>query len=316
MTEQNRPFSNTRKRIGRLFLCVCAAGAVFWVLKILPEIKTEEKEIFAELIIAGLPDGLTTTPPPVKFISARIKGPARLVSNLRDNQLKYSLNLEASSPGLKSITLSAGDFGLPETIHITEIKPETITLRIKTSALKTVPVYLAIAGKPAAGFAVIDSLAVPGNVTISGPEALLAGMDRVITKPITIEGIAESIKKETALDLPGGVHATGIKKAIVADIRIEEKTGRRTLTGIPVTAGKAGGTAVISPPEIVLEIKGPVNTLAKLDRETDDIRVYVDLTGLKQGIYVRRASISLPLSITLVKANPELFTVSVTKKSP
>jgi hypothetical protein len=41
----------------------------------------------------------------------------------------------------------------------------------------------------------------------------------------------------------------------------------------------------------------------------------VDLADLKPGVYVRRASISLPLRITLVKANPELFTVTVTKKS-
>jgi hypothetical protein len=315
MPEQNRPPSNIRKYIIWLFLCICIAGTVFWTLKILPGIKTEEKEIFAELVIAALPDGLTTAAPSVKFISARVKGPANLVNSLTDNQLKYSLNLEASGPGLKSIPLSAKHFGLPEALHITDIEPEMITLRIKTSDRKTLPVYLSIAGKPAAGFTVIDSLAVPGEVAVSGPKNLLAGMDRVMTKPITIEGIAESIKKETALDLPGGVKTIGITKAIVADIRIEEKTGRRTLAGIPVVARGTGYTAVFSPPEIILEIEGPANTLAKLDR-TVDIVAYVDLTGLKQGVYVRRASISLPLSITLVKADPELFTVSLSKRSP
>lgn len=315
MPEQNKPPSNIRKRIIWLFLCVCVAGAVFWALKILPGIKTEEREIFAELVIADLPDGLTTAPPSVKFISARVKGPARLVNRLTDNQLKYSLNLEAAGPGLKSIPLSAKHFGLPEVLHITDIEPEMITIRIKTSDRKTLPVYLSIAGKPAAGFTVIDSLAVPGNVTISGPKSLLAGMDRVRTKPITIEGIAESIKKETALDLPNGVKTIGITKAIVADIRIEDKIGRRTFAGIPVVARGSGYAAVFSPPEIILEIEGPANTLAKLDRAVD-IVAYVDLTGLKQGVYVRRASISLPLSITLVKADPELFTVSIAKKSP
>jgi len=298
-----------------LFLCICAAGAVFWTLKILPGVKTVEKEIFAKLVITDLTDGLTTAPPAVKFISARAKGPANLVSSLANSQLEYSLNLEASGPGLKSITLTAEHFGLPKTIQIADIKPETIAIRIKTATRKTLPVQIAIAGKPAAGFTVIDTLAVPGNVTVTGPENLLTGMDRVMTKPITIEGITESIKKETALNLPGGVKTTGIKRAIVADIRIDEKIDRRILAAIPVVARGTAHTIIISPDRIVLEIEGPANTLIKLNR-TGDIAAYVDLAGLKQGIYVRRASISLPLGITLVKANPELFTVSIAKKSP
>ena len=313
--EQNRPPSNIRKRIIWLFLGICAAGTVFWALNILPGIRTGEKEIVAELILADLPDGLTTAAPLVKFVSARVKGPTHLLNSLTDNPLKYSLNLAASGPGLKSITLSSKHFGLPQVLHITDIKPETITLRIKTSDRKTLPVYLAIAGKPATGFAVIDSFTIPCDVTVSGPKNLLTGMDRVMTRPITIEGIAESIKKETALDLPDDVKAIGLTKAIVADIRIEEKINRRILTGVPVVARGTGYSAVFSPPEIVLEIEGPANTLAKLDR-TGDILAFMDLTGLKRGVYVRRASISLPLSITLVKAEPELFTVSVTKGGP
>lgn len=315
MPEQNRSPSNIRTRIVWLFLCVCAAGAVFWTLKILPGTQTEEKEIFAELIIADLPDGLAIAPPFLKFISARVKGPSSLVNSLTNSQLKCSVNPEASSPGLKSITLSAKHFGLPEILHISDIKPATITVRIKTSDRKTLPVHIALAGKPAAGFTVIDSLVVPGNVTVSGPENLLSNMDRVMTKPINIEGIAESIKKETALVLPGGVKSTGIQKAIIADIRIEEKIARRTLARIPVVARGTDYQVVFSPPEIALEIEGPANTIAKLDR-TGSITVFVDLTGLKQGVYVRRASISIPPSITLVKADPQLFTVSLEKESP
>ncbi|MCP3954277.1 MAG: hypothetical protein GY697_18975 [Desulfobacterales bacterium] len=313
MPKSNSQLSNIRRYIIWLSLVFCAAGAVYAALKVLPANRVGEKEISAQLVITGLPEGLTMTPPAEKFIGARVKGPAGVVAGLADTQLACTLHLEGLTPGMVSISLAAEHFGLPETLQITAIKPETITFRIKTADMKKLPVYIAVAGKPAAGFKVIDSFALPGHVTVAGPQNLLIGMDRLMTKPVTIEGISESIKKETALDLPAGVGTAGTEKAIVADIRIAARTGRRTFPGIRVVARGTGHTAVFSPPGINLEIEGPANTLAKMN-PTADITAYVDLADIKPGVYVKRVSISLPLSVTLVKAEPELFTVTLKKK--
>ncbi len=315
MPKQHNQPSKIRKNVIWLLLGLCVVGALLGTLYLLSIDRIVEKEISAELVISGLPEGLTMTPPAEKFVGAWVKGPANLVDALANNQLTCTLNLAGFLPGLTTIPLAAENFGLSETLHITAIKPESVTFRIKTADLKKLPVYIAIAGKPAVGFKVIDAFALPGHVTVAGPQKLLAGMDRLMTKPITIEGIAESIKKETTLDLPAGVIPTGMEKAIVADIRIAAKTDRRTFSRIRVTARETGHTAVFSPPEITLEIEGPANTLAKLNRITD-ILAYVDLANLKPGVYVKRASISLPLGITLKKAEPELFTVTLIKKQP
>ena len=313
MPKQNSQPSNIRKYIIWLSLGLCIAGAVFGAWKMLAVNRISEEEISAGLVITGLPEGLTLTPPAEKFVGARVRGPASLVDSLADQQLACTLNLAGRAPGWISIPITSDNFGLPESLHVSAINPATITVRIKTGDRKKLPVYIAIAGKPAAGFKVIDSFALPGRVTVTGPQNRLAAMDRLMTKPITIDGIAESIKKETALDLPAGVHAIGIEKAIIADIRIAAKTDRRTLVGIRVIARGTGHTTIFSPPEIALEIEGPADTLAKLNPNAN-ITVHVDLAGLKPGVYVKRASISLPLSITLVKAEPELFTVTLTKK--
>lgn len=313
MPRQDRPSTNTRKYLLWFFLGIGAVGMVLGTLKVLPGIRTGEREIAAELILTGLPEGLVTVHPPVKIVGARVSGPAALLAGLAKKQVACTLNLDGLAPGTTTLTLSAENFGLPPQLQVSAIKPETVTLRIKPADQKTLPVYLAIAGKPAAGYTVIDTFAVPGKVTVSGPENQLSGMNRVMTKPIFIEGIAESTKRETALDLPSGVRVTGLDKALVADIRIGEKTDRRALTNIRVIARGTGYAAVFSPPDITLDVEGPANALAKLN-QTADITVYVDLQGIQPGVYVKRASISLPLSITLLKAEPELFTVSVRKK--
>jgi len=313
MPKENRPPLNIRRYLLCLLLAFCAVGVLVGIFKILPGHQAGEKEISAELVITGLPDGLTGRPLPVKFVGARVKGPAGLVKKLTDSRLTCKVNLAGVAPGVKSIALTAAHFGLPPKLRVTAINPAVISLTIKIVARKTVPVYIAVAGKPASGFTVIDTLAVPGNVTVAGPENLLVGIDRVMTRPITIAGIAESIKKETALDLPAGVSLAGMEKAIVADIRIEAETNRRTFRGIRVMKRGTDYAAVFSPPEIILEIEGPANALSKLD-QVAEITAYVDLTDLKPGVYVRRATISLPLGITLIKAEPEIFTVAVSAK--
>jgi YbbR domain-containing protein len=44
---------------------------------------------------------------------------------------------------------------------------------------------------------------------------------------------------------------------------------------------------------------------------TNGVQVYVDLKGLKPGIYNKRATITLPVKTTLIDATPEIFKVKI-----
>lgn len=44
---------------------------------------------------------------------------------------------------------------------------------------------------------------------------------------------------------------------------------------------------------------------------TEDVEVFLDLKDLKPGVYVRHATIRLPVNITLVDVEPEIFTVKL-----
>ena len=44
------------------------------------------------------------------------------------------------------------------------------------------------------------------------------------------------------------------------------------------------------------------------------LQVYVDLKGLKPGVYKKRATITLPVKTTLIDAEPEIFKVKIMDK--
>ena len=112
------------------------------------------------------------------------------------------------------------------------------------------------------------------------------------------------------MTLPKILKSSLLQKVVFAEIFIEEKTDAKIYHDIPVEGRDTQYRYSVSPPGVNIEVKGPVNVLEKLYTEKG-IKVYVDLKGLKPGVYVRRAAIALPLKTTLVSAEPEIFTVKI-----
>jgi YbbR domain-containing protein len=145
-----------------------------------------------------------------------------------------------------------------------------------------------------------------------GPETVLSSIDAVLTKPIDINGRSESFRKETALDLEAGLEVCASSGIILAEIYIAEKKITRRFTDILVEGENTPLNFSISPPTITIEIKGPQKIVENLQPEKD-IRVLVELKDLNPGVYVRRATITLPVKTSLVIVEPKLFTVKLVR---
>ena len=133
---------------------------------------------------------------------------------------------------------------------------------------------------------------------------------RVLTKAVDISGAVKSFKKEITLDLPEMIDIVFPSGIIHAEIFLKEEFAIKKISNIPVKGKNTKYSYSITPLSINIEIKGPVSILEKL-KVKKEIKVYVDLKGLKPGIYVRRAAITLPVKTTLAGVEPEIFTVKI-----
>lgn len=269
-----------------------------------------EAEFFIPVEISGIPSELTVTGFHLKGIDVRVRGPKSALESLAKLKLKYLLDLSGASAGVKTIYFDRNRIALPKRVTIIKINPELLTIRIEKEIKKEIPVIISLSGKPASGFIVAGAVAKPLSALLRGPQNILGSMEKVLTKPIDIKGMSESFKKEIALDLAEDLEVISASKVVFAEIFIEEKIAAKIYHDIPVEGRDSQYKYSISPPGVDIEVKGPVNVLEKLYTEKG-IKVYVDLKGLKPGMYVRRASIALPLKTTLVGAEPEIFTVKI-----
>lgn len=289
-----------------VILCFFLVGCFFLLWHDSP---FHETDIFIPIDFGKIPDGLSIIDPPLKGIEVRIRCPESLVKTLSEIKSRYLLDLSDINEGVNNIPIRKDNIKLPSGISIINITPSFLTLKVEKELKKELPVIVSFSGKPATGFFTY-AVTRPSSVMLKGPVNILGPIEKIFTKPIDVNGLSESFKKEIALDLPECLDIISFSGIILAEVFIEEQIVAREFKNIPVKGKDSTYTFSITPPAIDIEIKGPVNLLEKLYQE-NELEVCIDLKGLKPGSYVRHASIILPVKTILVKVKPEIFTVKI-----
>jgi YbbR domain-containing protein len=269
-----------------------------------------EIEILVPVDFDKLPQGLTLVAWAPKEIELRVKGPPAVLDDLKRNVPRYKLDLAGVAVGSESVAVNPDLIQMPAEAQITRVNPAYLTLKVDRLLKKRVAVKVAVSGEPDGSYFISDMLARPSTILICGPEEAVGLVDEIFTKPIDVNARSESFKKEIAVDLAQGVEPCFSSNIVMAEIYFAAKIVTKRFTGILVQGQNAPYEYDISPGAMTLEIKGPLNIIDNLQPQKD-IHVFVELKNLKPGVYVRRATILLPVKTTLVNVEPELFTVKI-----
>ena len=302
----------TRFSGARLFLVAPVFLALVFVVSCSPE---QEVELLVPLHVFDLPEGLALSAPLPKDVRIALAGKPAAIEKLKKAGLRYDLDLSNVKIGVQTIPIEESGFHIPKGLRFLRVDPTVVSVTADREVTKNAPVSLTIFGKPADGFLIADSSVKPPEVTLKGPEAALSAIQTVLTKPVEINGITESFKKEVALDLPENIRLEAPEGLIRCDIVVQEKFTIKNFKQIPVNGIGTDRCFSITPPTVDMEISGPLKVLESL-LQTESFNVFVDLKELKPGVYVRRATISLPVKTALLGVQPELFTVAVRACEP
>jgi len=285
------------------------AGLVVWFW---PDGQLQEASLEIPVKLESLPADLIPAAPPLKSLTAKVRGTRSALAQLASLKPVYTLDLATAGLGEHSIPVHPQQLQLPDNITVVSINVSFIHLVLEKIAEKEVPIIVTLSGNPAKGYSVTAAIVAPATVVLRGPGSLLDGLTKVLTNPIDVSGAIDSLKKEVAVTLEDGIDILFPKGVITAEIQIEEKVVTRKFADIPLEGKNASYLFSITPAVIQIDVKGPINVLDSLV-DSDDFSVHVDLAELAPGVYVRRATIALPLNTTLVGVEPEIFTVNVIK---
>lgn len=180
----------------------------------------------------------------------------------------------------------------------------------KETAGKILPIEVRFSGNPAFGYTVEKKRARPESVLVIGPAETISGLETAPTFEIDITGASATVEKDAALDLPEGIRT--IPESVSAAIFLEKQMVEKTVKKILIKALHVELPYAIQPRTVSVTLRGAMENLAN-SFSKKDIKVYMDLSGLGPGIYVKPVKIRLPGQARLIHVDPQLFTVKIEK---
>ncbi|MEJ2656391.1 MAG: CdaR family protein [Desulfobacterales bacterium] len=310
MTNPGR-FSNLNYRylIAVLLFALVVIGGILFV----SYASVQEADLFIPIDTEKIPEGLIVTNIPFKGIEVRVRGSKSTIRSLSDLKIRYTLDLSKVDVGVNTIPIHEARFPFPKGVSILKINHDDITVKVEKEIKKNLPVHISLTGKPAKGFEVVGTESEPASVMLRGSVDTLGPMKKVSTKLLDVTGRSGSFKKKVALNLKESLKLVDSSEVVLAHVLISERIVDKVFNNVPVIGKDASYAYRITPPTITIKVKGPSNLIEKL-YEDKGIQAYIDLKGLKPGRYKKRATITLPVKITLIDANPETFKINIANR--
>ena len=273
------------------------------------------KEVPLSILIhyINIPEGMTIVAPSTKVFEVVVRGSKSRIKKIsKTGPLQYELDLSNAVVGTNALPVQLENLVLPSGISVLRSNLSLLTVRMDRQVQKALPIQVVLAGKPGPGFVIADSVVEPSQVLLTGPETLLGPMVDVKTKPIEISGEKDSFRKNARLDLSEDIHPALPENGFVAHVFIEEKIIIKSFEQVVIKGKNTAYGYAVTPPALDLKVRGPQSLVDKLS-DGKGLEVFIDLEDIMPGVYVRFATIRMPVGAIPVSVKPEIFTVTVSR---
>jgi len=275
-----------------------------------------EKTFNIPVKYTNLNSGLIITNNPPDEISYKIKGPRTELSTLISSTSVINVDLSQFTTGVSNIRVESDSMNLPKEVDITSVNPAEITIDLDKLVSKKVNVE-PVFEKLEKGFQIMGALDYsPKSIEITGPKQMLAKIDSIETRPISLEGEKSNFSIEVPLQLPNKLVTAKDDEQVKVSFDIQEENLAKEFNNIDIifknfndldyTATKDAKAMII--------FDGPYSIINNLSSK--DIEVYVDARDIRSansGNHKLRVKVDYPNpdNLNLYKLTPETIEIRV-----
>jgi YbbR domain-containing protein len=151
----------------------------------------EEISVRVPIEFTHSPTGLDyTSDATIPQAQVRLRGPARVLRELEQENVHVVLNLRGATAGEHTYDLSADQVRAPHNVEVLQITPSRLHLIFERSVTRQVPVQARIVGTLPPGYHIESVTPYPATVTINGPERHVDSVEDAQTDAVDITGTA------------------------------------------------------------------------------------------------------------------------------
>lgn len=230
--------------------------------------------------------------------SVLISGPSSLIESVKEARLTLDIT-QASDSISRNIEVLALDANEVEVGGVTVTPPQVLVEQpiSQRGGYRNVAVKFTSSGQIAEGYRLTSMSVFPPTVTVfsSNPSLIDRLPGFVETSPLDLTGVRDDIEIRLPLNLPNGVEVVG-EQTVLVQVGVAAIEGSLTFSGLPVQVIDLPEDLVarISPQAVDVIISGPVLVLDRLTEQ--DVRVFLDLSGVEAGTYQFVPKVNLSIS--------------------
>ena len=172
----------------KLFSLVLAVG--LWLA--VARDPVSEVAVNVPIEFQNIPANLEINSENVPTAQVRARGPARLVRQLRANDVHVQIDLTGAQPGERTFDLTARQIREPRDLEVVQVVPSQFHISFDTRSTRQVEVRPRVTGSFASGLRIARIVADPSVITIMGPRTRVERLDSASTDPIDASGVMNS----------------------------------------------------------------------------------------------------------------------------
>jgi len=283
----------------KVFALIIAGLLAFYVHS---ESNNSQSSYVASVEVTGVPDRKIIIEPLGLQAKVTVRGPRFLVSPILQSQPGIRVRVPSDVDKSFLATLARDNIELPPGVQLVAIDPPEFQVRLDQLVTRELPVVVPQIGHLRKGL-VLNRFAVsPERITVQGPEREVSSLIQVETKAVDLRSVTESASLDLSLRSPGNLITTTqsqIRVAMDVVVQASEKKFDQLAIELRSSTGKV---LVINPTKVSVEVSGPRDIVAALNR--DQIIPYVRLGGEEADGSDLKVGVDLPSGIQLVVVEP------------
>jgi YbbR domain-containing protein len=209
----------------KLLSLLLATGLWFMIS---PDEQPAEVAVRAPIVFQNVPSSLEISTEIIPEAQIRVRGPDRIVRQLRTNDVHAEIDLSNAKPGERTFDLTSQQVRHPRDLAIVQVVPSQLHLAFDTRLTREVEVHARVTGNFADGEQITKVDVDPARITITGPRRHVERVDAAITDPVDASGTRGSASFTT--------------NVYVADPLVQ--VVQPTAIHVTVTVQKMAGTSV------------------------------------------------------------------------
>ncbi len=183
----------------RILSIVLATG--LW-LAIAPDQEPAEVAVRVPIELQHVPSGLEISSVTIPDAQIRVRGPERLIRELRSTDIHAEIELGDAKPGERTFDLTSQQIRHQRDLTVVQVVPGQVHLSFDTQLTREVAIHARVTGNFAAGEQVGKVLVDPERIKITGPQHHVELVDAAMTDPVDASGTTTTATFVTNVYVP------------------------------------------------------------------------------------------------------------------